>query len=288
MKLPRLTFLLLLLPGFSMAQLYIGPTAGMRLSTVTFFDERAKNDFKALPSFGFDAGLMVSRRIKERFCLNAQLMYTQKGKYIKGGLDSLPFEIKPDPRYRNKQTNRFIELPIYYMLEFKNSVGKAPGMAGKSRSYKWFVGGGPTISYWLGGKGALQSSSLQEVFVNELDYKIVFKKDNSSLSQTADADKMNVTDPNRFQFALNLTGGIALEPVGFQKIVIAAHVEIGQTFFSKGDPGYFPGSNVNMDVLKAKNHSLRISVSYMVDTKIEDRQRGKSTIKNKNTKKRKR
>jgi hypothetical protein len=273
-------------------QLYLGPTLGSRLSTLTYFDDRAKDEYKALPAFGFDVGFMMSRRIKDRFCLNAELIYSQKGKIVKGKTDPFTYNQNgqtkignPDPLYYNKQRNHFIELPIYYMLEFKRTVGKHAGMAGQQKAYKWFIGGGPTISYWLGGKGNLQSSWLKEDLIDNLKYKVVFNKD--SLKQSEDAHVMNVTGPNRVQFAINLTGGIALEPVGFQKIVIAAHLELGQSFMAKKNPGVFPGSNADQDVLRAKYHSLRLSVSYLFDTKVEDKKRGKSTNKASNKKKRK-
>lgn len=280
--------LFVLLPLLAFAQkLYVGPTVGTRLSTVTFFEAQDKNDFKSLPVFGYDFGFMVSRKMKDRYCLNAELIYSHKSKLVKGTSNDAysTTSLKPDPTYRNQQTNSFIELPIYYMIEFKNTWGKAAGLAGQQRTYKWFVGGGPTISYWLGGKGKLESTVTKEFINAPLNYKILFNPD--SLSQPGgENSKEYVTGPNRFQFAINFTGGIALEPVGFQKIVVAAHLEIGQTFMSKGLPGYFPGdANSERDVLKAKYHSLRFSVSYLFDTKIENKKRGTSTIKNKNKKK---
>lgn len=276
------------LPSMAQDQLYIGPSLGARLSTVSFFEDRAKNDFNSVPAPGFDVGFMVSRRLHNSFYLTAQLNYSQKGKIVKGSSKGA-FEQggqPPDPLYKNTQTNRFIELPIYYMIEFKNTVGSKSGQAGIIKSYKWFLGAGPTVSYWLGGKGKLQSSWLKEDFIDEMDYRIVF--DSDSLHKMKGADKMYVGDANRLQFAINITGGIALEPVGFQKIVLALHLELGQSFLSKTSFGYFPGSNVDRDELKSKYHSLRFSVSYLFDTKVEKAKRGKSTIKNKKSSKKKR
>ena len=289
MKRLHLVFLLVIVPLISYAQFYVGPSLGTRLSTVTFFEDRAKNDFNGLPAFGYDFGVMVSRRMKDRFCLNAQLIYSQKTKLVKGTSNPIfPVSTQaPDPLYRNKQTNKFIELPIYYMLESKNTVGKESGLAGQLKAYKWFVGAGPTISYWLGGKGKLKSSETIEFTpIGHVNYTVAFKND--SIQNLQGDNKMYARDANRFQFALNFTAGIALEPVGFQKIVIAAHLELGQTFIGKNLPGYFPGSKNDSDELKARYHSLRFSVGYLFDTKIEKRKRGKSTIKNKSTSKKKR
>jgi Outer membrane protein beta-barrel domain len=298
----RFIALLLALPLAASAQLYVGPTVGTRLSTVTFFEDRAKHEFRSLPAFGLDAGFMVSKRIKDHFLLNIECIYSNRGKNIKGKTEPFQYNFNgqvrvgnPDPLYRNRQRNHYIELPISYLLEFKNSVGKESGMAGQQKSYKWFIGAGPTVSFWMGGRGKLESSWLREDLIDELGYGIVFKSD--SIHNLIGNDKMFVANPRRFQFALNFTGGVALEPVGLQKVVIAAHLELGQSFIGKripekalnGEPedGYFPGSNVDRDALRAKYHSLRFSVSYIFDTKIENRKRGKSTIKNKSTSKKK-
>jgi Outer membrane protein beta-barrel domain len=285
----HIVLLFLIIPFFAQAQvepanrLYIGPTMGARLSTVTFFEDRARRDFNSIPAPGFDFGLMISRRIREKFYLNAQLIYSQRGKHIVGPENYVfdPNIQGPDPLFKNIQTNRYIELPIYYMLEFKRTVGSGEGMGGKMKAYRWFIGAGPTVSYWMGGRGKLQSSWLKEDLIDHMKYKTVLRTD--SLDQPGGADKMLVTDPNRFQFAINFTGGIALEPVGFQKIVISAHLEIGQSFIGKNNDGFFPGSKVDRDELQAKYHSIRFSVGYLFDTKIEKKKRGKSTIKNKSS-----
>jgi hypothetical protein len=266
----RLILILFAIPNLAISQLYIGPSFAGRVSTVSFFETRNKADFNARPGLGFDAGLMVSRRMKEKYILNAQLLYSHKTKLVVG---------ESDPLYKNKLVGRYLELPIAYTLEFKRNMGETH--AGLSKTYKWFVGAGPTVSYWMGGKGKLQSSELKEVFIDHLDYKVTFNKNNNELTSENAGNTLNVTDPKRFQFSLNFTGGVALEPVGFQKIVIAAHLEIGQTFFSEENLGFFPGSEVDFDPQRSRFHSLRFSVGYLFDTQIEKRKRGKSTINNK-------
>ena len=258
---------MIILPGFSQAQLYVGPSFALRGSSVSFFEQRNKKEFSSRPSLGFDAGLMVSRRMKERYTFNAQLLYSRKTKLIFNELD---------PIYRNHQQNNFLELPLTYTIEFKRLVGQA--QAGMTKSYTWFMGAGPTVSYWMGGRGTMKSSYLKEQLIEELDYKIVFNEDSTRFATSTNL--LNVTNGNKLQFAINFTGGVILEPVAFHKIILSAHLEVGQRFLAKSNEGRFSDNVSDFDPQRAKFHSIRISASYIFDLKLEESHRGKSTIRN--------
>lgn len=269
-----LRLILILLPALSQAQLYIGPAIGLRGSTVSFFEQSNKKSFRAAPGFGLDAGLMVSRRMKEKYTFNAQLLYTTKTKVVYGR----DVEGASDPLYKNHMHNRFIELPMTYTIEFKRLVGETK--AGLSKSYYWFLGAGPTVSYWMGGKGKVYSGNWHEAQLPEQTYKVAFGLDSAALKSRPGL--LNIAGANRFQFAINFTGGVILEPDGLQKIIISGSLEIGQRFMADNNSGYYTSSPVDLDPQRVKFHSVRLSVGYVLDTKIEDRKRGKSTVKNKN------
>jgi hypothetical protein len=252
--------------GTGYSQLYFGPVAGPMVSRVSLFEKLDREGFKSFPSMGFYAGGMVSMKVHETFFLSGTLIYSQKGKWVKGK--------EGNEEYNSKSQQRYIELPIFYTLEFRH---RSPTAGGFVRQYNWFIGGGPIISYWLGGKGYLQSGYLYENFVDKLEYNVTFGLANEDLHEEYDYNTMNVEDPNRWQLGLNVTGGVALQPVGLQRIVIAGHLEIGQTFLSRNSPGYFPATFVDADILKARWTSVRLSASYLFDTKISEAKKGKST-----------
>lgn len=259
------------------AQLLMGPVAGGSLSKVFLFDH--SNDFDTSPTLGFDAGLMASMRVRTNFVLNMQLLYSQRSKSISG------LDLKGhDPQFRISSTMQYIEMPIFYVLEFKNFTKGLKGAGGKRKSYNWFVGAGPVISYWLSNSGTLKSSNLLENGISKIDYTTVFGQENTSFDLLVDMNKQSITDPNRFQFAVNISGGLAFEPIGLHKIVTTMHLYIGQTFFSSKTDGYFPISPYDVDAMKAKNHSIRFSIAYLFDTKIENLKKGKSTNSVKNRK----
>jgi hypothetical protein len=250
------------------SQLLVGPVLGGCVSKVSYFDYQTR--YYSDPSFGFDGGVMGSLRVKKNFTLNAQLLYAYRTKDIRGksGLGA-------DDKFRMTSRMGYIELPIYYALEFKRLTGDLKGQGGQTKAYNWFIGAGPVISYWLGESGTLQSSPLSEVFIKQIDYTTQFGvPDSLATGQNI----KNVSEPNRWQFGINITGGLSFEPVGFNKIVTSVQITLAQTFYGTKD-ATFPASIDDQDVLKSRSNSIRLSVAYLLDTKIEKRKRGKSTVK---------
>lgn len=250
------------------SQFYFGPVVGAGASKIYFFDSQFR--YKTLISPGYDIGAMASMRVNKLFRLNAQLLYSIKHKTIVGTDDS-----RADPLYRLSSTMQYIELPITYALEFKSVKGT---MLVKE-VYDWYIGAGPIVSYWLSNKGTLQSSNLLENQIASYDFAGEFGNDD----QSALNKKETMPDVNRFQFGINFTAGLAFEPSPGRKIMTSLSLNIMQTFLGNSD-GKWPGSNPNqtnaddLDILKSKNHSLRFSIAYLFDSKLELRKKGKSTI----------
>ena len=253
----------------SNAQLLVGPVAGGEVAKAFFFDSQFR--YKSLPTFGYEGGVMASMRVRKNFVLNAQLLYSHRSKHVVGVDNS-----RSDKLFDLTSSMQYIELPIFYVLEFKSLTGNPEGRGGRVKTYNWFIGGGPIISYWLSNKGRLSSSPLKEVYIDHIDYTTVFGRDNNSFNAASDFNKESISQPNRFQFGINITGGVAFEPVGFNKIVTSVHLNIAQTFLAKSD-GVFPASIDDIDLMKVKNHSIRVTVAYLFDTKLETSKKGKST-----------
>lgn len=244
-----------------MAQVFIGPVAGANF-TWTGFDEKEQRDFYKTKTFvSPHAGINLSFKVRSRFFLHASVIYTTKGKIL---------ENESDPVFHHKAKYKYIDMPLIYAVDFKGTVGH-------NKIYKWYFGAGPNISYWLSGKGSLSSSPLQESSIEELNYKIAFKKDPEDLA----FDEMTVEDPNRIQLGLNLATGIVFEPGEHQKIMFNVRYEIGHSYLSRTSEGIFL-STFEKDNMRIRSHGVRLSLSYMADLRLEDRKKGKSTIKKRN------
>ena len=236
---------------------------GPQVSWSSFDNKDYRDQYQVKPVWGYHAGFNVSFRVQKRFFLHSSFLYSQKGKIIEG---------KDDPHLRNEVKYNYLELPILYTVEFKSKIGNG-------KEFKWYFGAGPNISYWLGGKGTIVNSEIKEqaLTTDNVGYRLVFNKDNNDVAD----NQMNVEDANRLQLGLNLSAGTVFEPFGYQKIMLTVRYELGHTFLSKTGYGVFPITGEYKDVLRARNNGLRISLAYLIDLKIDQRKKGKSTIKKK-------
>ncbi len=235
--------------------------AGGQLSWTKFDESKFKDSYNVKPVWGYHAGVNVSMKVRNRFFLHTSILYSTKGRKITGRDDAL---------LSNSVQYKFIEMPIIYAVDFRAQLGHG-------KQFKYFLGIGPNISYWLGGKGKLYNSDLDEnadYASRDLEYRIVFRKE----PEDAAPDEMNVAKPNRVQLGLNLATGLVFEPQPRQRILVLVRYELGHSFLSRESNGIFVPTYYE-DVLQSRNKGIRLSVSYMVDLKIEDRKRGKSTIK---------
>jgi hypothetical protein len=256
------SFFLLSLLSTTEAQVLVGPVAGGQYSWTNFDDKELKDIYKVKPVPGFHAGVGLSFLVRKRFFLHGAFLYSTKGKVIEG---------KEDKLLRNKVRYRFIDVPILYTVDFKARLGG-------NKEFKYYLGLGPNISYWLGGKGEIYTTDFSELGeVEPRKYTIAFNK---SPEEVTDGE-MSVQDPNRIQLGLNIGGGFEFEPAGFSKIMFTVRYEFGHSFFSKTTDGVFQDTYYN-DILRSRNQGFRVSLSYLFDLRVEDRKRGKSTIKRKN------
>ena len=258
-------FIFLLFTANLKAQILVGPVAGGQIGWIIFNEKANKDLYKTKPYIGFHAGGSVSFRVQKTFFLQTSIMYAQRGKTLVGKIDK-SFNINAKYKY--------IDMPILFAKEFKAKFGK-------KRFYKWQVGAGPTISYWLGGKGLLNSIDLNENAINppnyDLPYHITFGKDPESVNQ----GEMNIENPNRIQLGLNFSGGLIFEPIGLNKFMVTIQYQLAHSFLSPDSKGDFglDGTLYYEDDLKVRNQGLALSISYFIDLKTEEKNKGKSTIK---------
>ncbi len=242
------------------SQVLIGPVAGPQISWTEFNDKDLRSDFNTSPVFRYHAGFSVSLRAYKRFYLTTSLLYSKKGKVIESDIDS---------KLKNKVVYNHIDLPIIYTAQFKGSLKG-------NKAFKYYIGGGPNVSYWLGGKGTIASTDIVEGGVSHIPYTVVFRQEFDQVSQ----NEMNIAEPNRIQIGINMVAGIVLQPLGFNEINIMLRYERGHSFLGNSN-GVFPAATDYTDVLASRNSGIRLSLAYMIDLKTDQRKKGKSTINKK-------
>jgi hypothetical protein len=255
-----LIFLFLGFTEVSFAQVLIGPSVGINYSWTTFDDKDNKALYKVTPVIGYHAGFNFSFRVRKRFFLHSSLIYSTKGKLVEGRPNS-------DPDLRNKVVYKYIELPILYTVEFKMK-------AKDNREFKVYLGAGPNLSYWLGGRGTFYNGEIgEEIYEGERKYKIAFGKN----FEETDKSHMGVKEANRLQLGLNLSAGFVFEPIQHQEFMLTFRYELGHSFLSRTSDGTFGNILTYQDDLQTRNQGFRISLAYLIDLKTDQRKRGKST-----------
>ena len=116
----------------------IGLKAGFNTYKSRFNFKEDEDIFDQKVKMGFQIGGAFDMPLKEMIHFYSELYYSHKGKktlILESGLT-------------NDATYHFIEMPILVRLKF--NAGKVP-----SGPLKWHFDIGPSISYWISGKGNL-------------------------------------------------------------------------------------------------------------------------------------
>ena len=243
-------------------QIYVGPSMGLNITSVRFADEQQRATYIASPAIGFDAGATVGFAVRKRFFLYTSVLYSERQKVITSRADGV---------MSNEVKNKFIEMPILYAVDFKFDIGK-------NKVFKVYAAAGPNISYWLSGSGVFVNSDLYfEHSVSSMPYDVKFNK-----ADDIKFGEMGIEDPNRVQLGLNLAGGFVFEPISYQKIIINARYEFGGSYYSRTSDGKFSTEGTyESDPMKIQNRGIKFTFSYLIDLRVDQRKKGKSTVKKK-------
>ena len=191
-------------------------------------------------------------------------LYSQRTKIVTGKLD---------PELHDKVVYHFLEIPILYIMHFK---GKLFG----DRVYQWYLGAGPDVNYMLAAKGVVKGGDLVDNGFTSWDYKVRF-------NTRDDRDKPHEVHygdvGNRLLLGLNIGTGLVLEPGGPHKVMIDVRYCFDHTRLGKGKADYLVPTDYDDD-LRVRMKAVKFSVIYLFESNLskQERNKGKSTIKNRN------
>jgi hypothetical protein len=252
--------------------IYAGLKGGLNLSWVShntsgYNDFQGyKDNYKILPVLGYNAGAVVAFKVKKRFFLHTEYLFSTKGKYVKGNIDKY---------HEDRVRYNFFEIPILYNIFFEAKLKTK-----RVRQFKWYAGIGPNFSYWLGGKGSIYSSEHVENNQPITNYKIRFGERGPNRDEI---DVVYIKDARRIQLGVNIGGGILLEPTNGRKIMVDLRFELGHTWMGNGESADYliPVDYKGGQNLKDRNMGLRLSLLYLFESNLDKkvRNKGKSTHK---------
>lgn len=236
--------------------LRVGPKLGAQLSRPHYDDVNFYNGYKPRYGLGFHAGGVVNVKASEYFALHTELLYNRVRKHVVG----------KDGYAVNKDHFNYLTAPL--LLRGSLPLGQA----------EVYLNAGPSVNYWLGGRGFVRHDELDEIQVYDLDHRIAFGE------QTGDeltAGVVHVTKPNRIQLGLDMGAGVLI-PMNNRYLMVDLRYSWGHTNMAQPDTDYLNLIYYN-DNLSFANHSFSLSCAYLYELDlIKLTRKGKSkTIKGK-------
>jgi hypothetical protein len=269
------TFVFLILPVKTYSQIVeVGFKAGASAAWVRYDDPSFRKTVKVSPVPGYSLGPVVSFKVRDRYFLHTEYLFSTKGRKNTG---------KIVPLLEDKVTYYYLEVPVLYNVFFKGHLKLR-----KDKQFKYYAGAGPIFSYWLGGRGKIFNDEFEDNQKGEQKYRVLFGTRDPEF-QTP--DEVYIEDAKRLQVGFAIGGGILTEPDAKRRIMVDVRFEYGHSWLSKNprafEDFYFPvrySSNEYTDPpLKARNMSARISAIYLfeLDSNKKARNKGKSNLKKK-------
>jgi hypothetical protein len=243
-----------------------GLKGGVLTSWMRYDDADFRKIVKSKPILGYSAGAVVSFKVKDRYFLHTEYLFSTKGRKNVG---------KIDKELKDKATYTFIEIPVLYNVFFKGQF-----KLGGIKQFKYYAGGGPLFSYWLGGRGKIYNDYFIEENIPSLEYKIKFGERSEDEN---DSKNVHIADAKRLQLGFVVGGGILTEPDAKRRIMVDLRFEYGHSWLAKSEAEDFIIPTNYDPSLKARNMSVRLSGIYLMElnTNKRARNKGKSTLKKK-------
>ena len=236
----------------ALAQFHAGPKAAITAYKSRFNFAEDENLFDQKFKLGYQIGGAFDLPLKNIFNFAGELYFSRKGKKT----------IIESSGLTNNSTYYFIEAPILLRLGF------AGGNAAAGQ-FNFHIDFGPTVSYWLGGKGTLQADG------PITEYKIKFGEPGVDASTST----MYISNANRWQWGLNLGVGLEYPIVKNQFVFLDLRTFFGSTNLIEHDgSANLPilGFSDSMDV---RFLEFVVSVTYAFEIDFKQTRKGKSTIK---------
>ena len=245
----------------------IGVKAGYVMSWTRHDDRFTDYDdlYRVTPVSGFNVGATGIFKLKKHFFLQTEILFTTKGRRLAGRVDKV---------LTDKVIYHHLDIPLLYNIHFNGKLKLK-----RIKYFKWYAGVGPNLSYWLGGRGRIINTEFIENGFPEMKYKIRFGERKEDGAQK----NIYMKDVNRFQIGVQIGGGVLLEPMNGQKIMIDARFELGHTWLGKDNSADYiiPLDYQSARNMKDRNNNLRFSILYLWEKDLDKRSRkkGKSTLK---------
>jgi|SaaInlStandDraft_1057018.scaffolds.fasta_scaffold83451_2 hypothetical protein len=257
------TFIFCLTSSFVQAQYWIGIKGGPSLITHDYRYETYKDSFDVARNYNFHLGAIMTYVASKRFSVTSELNYERRSRT----LANIPSITDSASSIFN---THYLTIPILLQVNF-------PGAP-----QSFYVNAGIKLNYWLAATGTMYTTDIGNNTGGEsIDYTVVFDEVNSSQNQKS------IMDANRMQYGLSAGAGFYLDVFGGDRMLFDFRYN-----YSHSNLGFNGLSNDFENMLsyyenfEYRNHSLTVSVGYLLFYNSQLKRKGSSSIKQKKRKKR--
>jgi hypothetical protein len=256
-----LAVLLNLVAFQAFSQFWFGPKIGGQLTTHKYQEPLRLDTFNVESDFNFHTGIVFEYQTPGMFAVHTELTYMQ----VKTKSTS-PF----DSAMSASATHHFLTVPMLARAVF----GRGP--------LKFFVNGGPRLSYWMSGKGDVYTSDFEENASPPMNYKVGFGE--ASDFEGSSDNYQVMSKPNRIQYSLDFGGGVIFDISEEQRILLDIRYSFGHSIMGFNSGNSF--NNINngrlseggyTEDMEYQNSMFMFSVAYLMGYSPTKQRRGQST-----------
>jgi hypothetical protein len=239
------------------AQYWIGIKGGPSYIMHDYQFEDYKDSFNIEDNSNFHIGAIMTYVASKRFAVTTELNYERRSRT----LSNIPDVSDSATSVFN---THYLTAPILLQVNF----GGSP--------ISFYVNGGIKLNYWMAGNGTLYTPDIG-LFTDgkAVDYNIVFNESDPKSGQKS------INDPNRLQYGLSAGTGFYLDVVGGGRVLVDfrynfSHSNLG---FNGRSEDFFDSAVPYYENFEYRNHSITVSVGYLLYYNSQFKRKGASTAK---------
>ena len=233
------------------AQYMIGPKVAAMANYHFMYSKEYLLDITNRFNYGYSAGVAMTYKVAPAFHVNIDALYSNKGRSLKGGFNN---EFSHIARYH------FIDVPVMFRYRFR-----------KTDKYEMFVAAGGSMSYFLLGRGVVESFEYDESAAPPFDY--VLKK--GSVTEIVE-NELIIANANDIMVGLNIGFGMTFPVSRKQSLTLEITYQHGHSWLG-ADEGIDVGLIEYYEDFRTTTSALSLSAAYQFERLIGESRKGKST-----------
>tara|TARA_X000001036_G_C20678666_1_gene805124 strand:+ start:91 stop:891 length:801 start_codon:yes stop_codon:yes gene_type:complete len=246
------------------AQYWMGFKAGPSFITHDYRYQTYTDSFNIDNGYNFHLGLIMTYVASKRFAVTTELNYERRSRT----LSSVPNIVDSASSIFN---THYLTSPILLQVNFPGSP------------QSFYVSAGIKLNYWLAGTGTMYTTDIgNNTGGAAIDYTIVFNESNPSQNQKS------IVDANRLQYGLSAGAGFYLDVFRGDRMLFDFRYNFTHSNLGfNGVSSDFENMLSYYENFEYRNHSITVSVGYLLYYDSQLKRKGSSSIKGKKSKKRK-